>query len=280
MGRIRTIKPEFWVSEQIVECSPNARLLFIGMWNFCDDGGNHPASPKSLKMQVFPGDDFTVGYISELVAELENQGLIIDYQADDGKRYWHVTGWHHQKIDRPSFKYPKFDECSTNDRRTPPPGKDSNGGDSNGGGEEKNAPAKNENQTPVQGQKNTPPSSAAPSPVESAWRPSDPDAELNEMLQDDLCRERFFRQCHIPIEQFGTYIENFRLKAKTEGKGYANRADFRSHFFSWSRTEYEHTQKQNPKDAKLTFHTPDTIREGIEFAERFAAERRAQNARP
>lgn len=246
MGRIRTIKPEFWVSEQIVECSPNARLLFIGMWNFCDDGGNHPASPKSLKMQVFPGDDFTVDYIAGLVAELENQGLVIDYQADDGKRYWHVTGWHHQKIDRPSFKYPKFDEHSTNARRTPPPGKDSNGKDSNGGGEEKNAPAKIENKNPVQGQKNTPPSSAAPSPVESAWRPADPDAELNEMLSDDLCRERFFRQCQIPIEQFGTYIENFRLKAKTEGKGYANRADFRSHFFSWSRAEFEHTQKQKP----------------------------------
>ena len=30
-----------WTSEQIVECSPIARLLFIGMWNFCDDGGNH-----------------------------------------------------------------------------------------------------------------------------------------------------------------------------------------------------------------------------------------------
>jgi len=113
-------------------------------------------------------------------------------------------------------------------------------------GERENAPSKNENQNTFETQKNTPPSSAAPSPVESAWRPADPDAELNEMLSDDLCRERFFRQCQIPLEQFGTYIENFRLKAKTEGKGYANRADFRSHFFSWSRSEYEHTQKQKP----------------------------------
>jgi len=50
MARIRTIKPEFWVSEQVGECSPNARLLFIGMWNFCDDRGVHPAKPnRSLK---------------------------------------------------------------------------------------------------------------------------------------------------------------------------------------------------------------------------------------
>ena len=41
MARIRSIKPEFWTAEQVMECSPMARLLFIGMWNFCDDGGNH-----------------------------------------------------------------------------------------------------------------------------------------------------------------------------------------------------------------------------------------------
>lgn len=31
MARIRSIKPEFWVSEQIGECSTNARLTFIGL---------------------------------------------------------------------------------------------------------------------------------------------------------------------------------------------------------------------------------------------------------
>ncbi len=277
MGRIRTIKPEFWVSEQIVECSPNARLLFIGMWNFCDDGGNHPLSPKSLKMQVFPGDDFTVAYISGLINELENQGLLVEYDGNDGKKYWHVTGWHHQKIDRPSFKYPKFDDNSTSDRRTIPPVRDSKGMDSKGGEGEKNAPAKIENPNPVpEPQKSSPPGSAA-SPQQSAWAPADPDTELNEMLHDDLCQERFFRQCQIPIDQFPRYIENFRLKANTEKKGYANRADFRGHFFSWARTEFEHQQKkQHNGNPKLVFDTPDTIREGIEFAERFAAERRAR----
>ncbi len=44
MARIRSIKTEFWTAEQVMECSPIARLLFIGMWNFCDDGGNHPAT--------------------------------------------------------------------------------------------------------------------------------------------------------------------------------------------------------------------------------------------
>ena len=56
MSRIRTVKPEFWTSEQIIACSPIARLLFIGLWNFCDDNGVHPASYIRLKAEVFPPD--------------------------------------------------------------------------------------------------------------------------------------------------------------------------------------------------------------------------------
>lgn len=130
MSRIRTIKPEFWTSEDIVECSTNARLMFIGIWNFCDDNGVHPYSPKSLKMQIFPGDEFTLGDIEKWLVELIKNNLIRTYHIDD-KRYFIVTGWHHQKIDRPNPKYPlpdKFDEYSTNEQRTnvdqsPPEGK-------------------------------------------------------------------------------------------------------------------------------------------------------------
>ena len=110
MARIRSIKPEFWTSEQVVECSPTARLLFIGLWNFCDDGGNHPASAKSLKMQVLPGDNFTIAEIEVMVSELLAHGLMVEYEVE-GKRYWHVTGWKHQKIEKPSYKHPPFDDA-------------------------------------------------------------------------------------------------------------------------------------------------------------------------
>lgn len=115
MGRIRTIKPEFWTAEQVVELSPIARLLFVGLWNFCDDGGRHPASPKTLKMEVFPGDDFTTEQVSGWISEAINQRLVLDYEVD-GRRYWQVTGWHHQRIDKPSYRYPKpkFAEQSSN----------------------------------------------------------------------------------------------------------------------------------------------------------------------
>lgn len=122
MARIRTIKPEIWTSEQFVECSTNARLLFVGLLNFCDDAGRHPASVKRLKMEVFPGDDFSPGVISGWVDELVEHGLVGEYHVKGHSQtptYWYVTGWDkHQKIDRPNTKYPgPFDEGSTIIRR-------------------------------------------------------------------------------------------------------------------------------------------------------------------
>lgn len=118
MSRIRSIKPEFFTSEQIAECSTSARLLFVGMWCFCDDGGIHPASAKRLKMEVFPADDLTVSAVQAMVDELLANRLIEEYEVA-GERYWRVTGWKHQKIERPSYKYPKpADEAySPNARR-------------------------------------------------------------------------------------------------------------------------------------------------------------------
>ena len=133
MARIRSIKPEFWTSEQIVECSTRARLLFIGLWSFADDAGCHPASLKRLKMEVFPGDNFTDKDVAGMVAELVSHGLLREYEAQ-GQSYWEVTGWKkHQKIDRPTIKYPgPLDEGSTNggrllDEGSPPEGRGEEG---------------------------------------------------------------------------------------------------------------------------------------------------------
>ncbi|MBP6901042.1 MAG: hypothetical protein KBC73_13185 [Burkholderiaceae bacterium] len=155
MARIRSIKPEFWVSEQIAECSSNARLTFVGMWNFCDDQGVHPAKPKTLKAELYPMDDITAAQVGEWVAELVKVGLVREFEApEDGERYWHVTGWdRHQKIDRPSYKHPappaqdspstrrasstsarrmNVGDDSSKARRAPPPGVDRSGVDRSG----------------------------------------------------------------------------------------------------------------------------------------------------
>lgn len=110
MARIRSIKPEFWTSEQIAECSPIARLMFIGMWNFCDDYGVIPASVKRLKMQLFPSDE-SIGSddIRRMITELSSNGLIEEYSVEN-KEYWYVTGWDsHQKPDCKTGLYPRPD---------------------------------------------------------------------------------------------------------------------------------------------------------------------------
>lgn len=102
MARIRTIKPEFWTSEQVMDCKPLTRLLFIGLWNFVDDYGRAPVAPRTIKAQVMPGDEITGQQIQTMLQELSSAGLILFY-AVDGKEYFEITGWSkHQKIDNPS----------------------------------------------------------------------------------------------------------------------------------------------------------------------------------
>lgn len=120
MARIRTVKPEFWTSEQIADCSREARLLFIGIWSFCDDSGIHPANCRRLKMEIFPGDeDVNSTDIRRMVDELIANRLMSEYSVG-GVSYWIVSGWKHQKIDQPTFRFPKPDGGvpSTPPRRT------------------------------------------------------------------------------------------------------------------------------------------------------------------
>jgi len=82
-------------------------------------------------MEIFPGDSFSSEDVSEWMDELIHNRLVaeisVPLDANDelqviaGKRFWYVTGWHHQKIDKPRSKYPNLRtliEESTNDRRT------------------------------------------------------------------------------------------------------------------------------------------------------------------
>lgn len=123
MARYRTIKPEFWTSEQVMECTPMARLLFIGTWNFADDAGRHPFSPKQLKAEIFPSDNITSENVLGMLLELSKNGLIVRYTIDN-RPYFYIKGWHHQRIDKPQKpKYPaplgngggSFQDYSEND---------------------------------------------------------------------------------------------------------------------------------------------------------------------
>lgn len=100
MARIRTIKPDFWTNDRVMECSMNTRLMFIGMWNFADDLGRLPLSSKTIKAQIFPSDDISSDTILGMIEELSENGLILTYEVD-GRRYIQIVGWQHQRIDKP-----------------------------------------------------------------------------------------------------------------------------------------------------------------------------------
>jgi hypothetical protein len=57
-------------------------------------------------MEVFPGDDdISVKKVDAMVEELCSVGLLHKYEVN-GEQYLIVTGWKHQRVDKPSFRYP------------------------------------------------------------------------------------------------------------------------------------------------------------------------------
>jgi hypothetical protein len=101
VARIRTIKPEFWTDEVLVQLPFEARLLFIGLWNFADDHGAIEESAERIQLQVFPGDGAV--NVGELLDLLVACSLLERLQADDGRRVIQVRNWSkHQKVDNPS----------------------------------------------------------------------------------------------------------------------------------------------------------------------------------
>lgn len=102
MPRLRTIKPEFWSSAQVMDCKLVTRLFFIGLWNFADDAGRHKLEPRRLKAQIFPADDEIISKtILGMLDELSTNGLINRYDVA-GVSYFEITGWkRHQRIDKP-----------------------------------------------------------------------------------------------------------------------------------------------------------------------------------
>lgn len=95
MARIRTIKPEFFTSEDIFEMTPLARLFYVSLWCESDREGRLEWKPGTFKARYFPADGCD---INELASELVSRGLIVLYEVD-GKKYAEIpTFTEHQVI--------------------------------------------------------------------------------------------------------------------------------------------------------------------------------------
>ncbi len=111
MARKRVIDPEFWLDEDLAKLTPHARLLYIGLWNICDDNyATFPNRPEWIKIQIFP---YESANILGLLAELSESGKIKPFTHDEKPYYFIKNFFKWQRIDKPSApKYPKFVEYS------------------------------------------------------------------------------------------------------------------------------------------------------------------------
>lgn len=78
--RARNIKPGFFKNEILAECSPMARLLYIGLWCMADREGRLELRPKRIKAELFPYENCK---IESLLEELRKGGFIIAYKISD-----------------------------------------------------------------------------------------------------------------------------------------------------------------------------------------------------
>lgn len=118
--RIRTIKPEFWSSDDIAGLDLEDRLLFIGLWSYVDDNGVGLDKEHLIVSELFPRDLYmnhreTIARVSRGLQHLFLAGLIVRYEVD-GEAFLQIVSWDkHQRIDRPNK--PRF-PCYTGDRET------------------------------------------------------------------------------------------------------------------------------------------------------------------
>lgn len=106
--RIRSIKPEFWASDDIAALDWPTRLLFIGLWSYVDDNGVGRDNERLICAALFPQDPpETLATVSGGLQKLSDRGLITRYEVD-GKPYLHISAWaKHQRIDKPgNARYP------------------------------------------------------------------------------------------------------------------------------------------------------------------------------
>lgn len=74
------MKPEYWLDRKLARgASRDARLLYIGLWNYADEHGRLHGDPAVIKGQVFPYDDIAV---TPLIEELEALGRVQAYEFE------------------------------------------------------------------------------------------------------------------------------------------------------------------------------------------------------
>ncbi len=102
MARIRTVKPSFFKSLTVTALPKPTRLTWIGLWTYADDAGRGVDDARLIKAELWPlDDDYTAKKVEKDMQLLEANGSIRRYVIE-GRRYFAVVEWKHQRIDKPT----------------------------------------------------------------------------------------------------------------------------------------------------------------------------------
>lgn len=85
--RLRTIKPGFFKNEDLLALPPLTRLLFAGLWCYCDRDGRCEDRPRRMKLEILPGDECDVDVMLD---DLARAGFLVRY-THAGERLLQVT---------------------------------------------------------------------------------------------------------------------------------------------------------------------------------------------
>jgi hypothetical protein len=89
MARIRTIKPTFFMNDELAELDPLTRLLYVGLWTQADREGRMEDRPRRIKASVLPYDECD---IDAALNALHASGHIVRYEVA-GERYIEVANF-------------------------------------------------------------------------------------------------------------------------------------------------------------------------------------------
>ena len=111
--RIRSILPKFYDSTDVGEMDWDTRLVFIGLWSYCDDNGVGRDVDALIAADLFPYDlsrhpRDTLARLSRGLQQLSDGCQITRYTVA-GQPYLFINGWDaYQRIDRPAKpRYPR-----------------------------------------------------------------------------------------------------------------------------------------------------------------------------
>ena len=112
--RIRTIKPEFFVNDELANLGALARLFFIGLWCLADKEGRLEDNPVKIQVQIIPYEHLKGKITAEQLLKELSPKFIVRYEVK-GKKYIQILTF--LKHQRPHPHEPESQIPKCNDKK-------------------------------------------------------------------------------------------------------------------------------------------------------------------